>query len=205
MGRSSKDIDWEAIERDYRVGVLTIQMLLDKYGVNRVTIHRRAKKYNWTRDLSVQVQAATKAKVNALIVQDATITQQTRNMKDAIEVVSQANINAITIRSHQKDAALIKEIMAELLARLQDQACDADTVKELLERIKAEDPLAYREMYKAMSLSSHVDTLKKITELHATIIKIERQAYNIDTNDKQADPELEAAIKRLRNYPDFPR
>ena len=60
MGRRS-DIDWEGVEREYRIGQISVAHLAVKFGVERASINRRAKREGWTRDLTDQVRAATKA------------------------------------------------------------------------------------------------------------------------------------------------
>ena len=60
MGRRS-DIDWEGVERQYRIGQISVAHLAVKFGVERASINRRAKREGWTRDLTDQVRAATKA------------------------------------------------------------------------------------------------------------------------------------------------
>lgn len=194
--------DWEMIERDYRVGTLSVQMIAEKYGVDKVTIHRRAKKYAWSRDLSAQVQSATKAKVNAMIIADATATatetQLKRNSVDTFEVDSQANVNASIILSHQKDALAQKNLMHIMMQRLEDQSKNPATVEKILDLLKESDPIAYKEMYRASSLSTHVTLLKQLSETHEKIIKTEREAFNIDAKEQTRDESLDEVIKRTR-------
>jgi len=196
MARRS-DIDWESLQRDYRIGLLSIQMLSEKYSVNRVSISRKAKSESWTRDLSEQVQAAAQAKVDAMIVDNVTSTLHLSYNKDAMMVEVASDFKADIIRKHRKDLAANTQMMNTLVQRLYDQAMQVDTVAQLLDRLKNDDPMAWREMHKVMSLSSHIENLKKITEIHNNIITAERKAYNLDAEDKKALPELEAAIFEL--------
>ena len=59
-GRRS-DIDWEAVERDYRVDHLTNRQLCDKYGIADSGLRKRAKEKGWQKDLTQAVRVATKA------------------------------------------------------------------------------------------------------------------------------------------------
>ncbi len=54
--------DWEAIEREYRAGQLSVREIASRYGVNASTISRRAKRYGWERDLSERVRDRAHAK-----------------------------------------------------------------------------------------------------------------------------------------------
>lgn len=60
MGRRY-DIDWEAIERDYRLGLLSDRELGTKHKVDHATISRRAKKLGWTKDKTAEIQAGVRA------------------------------------------------------------------------------------------------------------------------------------------------
>lgn len=198
------DIDWELIERDYRLGALTIKMLVEKHGVDASAITRRAKKHGWTRDLSEQVRIETKALVNQAVLAHAQesaakhmqSTSQSTSL-NAMEVTSNAVVNARIIMRHQKGAEADTELMTVLRNRLQDQATQSAKMDELIELLKAQDPLAMKEFYKAISLSTHINELKQLTEVHANIIKTERQAFSIDAEEVKQPPALEAAIKSL--------
>jgi len=46
VARLSKE-QWESLKADYVTGVYTLELLAKKYGVNKATISRKAKKENW--------------------------------------------------------------------------------------------------------------------------------------------------------------
>lgn len=56
--------DWEAIERAYRAGSLSIRSIAEKHDTKEGTIRSRAKKNGWQRDLTEQVKSATQAKLS---------------------------------------------------------------------------------------------------------------------------------------------
>jgi DNA-binding MurR/RpiR family transcriptional regulator len=60
MARRS-NIDWDAIERDYRIGKLTLREMAAKHGVAESSVSLKAKQLGWTRDLTETVKQATKA------------------------------------------------------------------------------------------------------------------------------------------------
>ena len=43
-------VDWEAIERDYRAGVMTLRQIAQGQGITHVAIHRRAMRDCWARE-----------------------------------------------------------------------------------------------------------------------------------------------------------
>jgi hypothetical protein len=48
--------DWDAIERQYRAGQLSIKELARQHKLSDTAIHKRAKAKGWTRDLSGAVR-----------------------------------------------------------------------------------------------------------------------------------------------------
>lgn len=49
MRKKSKAIDWKAIERDYRAGVMSIREIAKWYGLSDTAIHKKAKAEGWVR------------------------------------------------------------------------------------------------------------------------------------------------------------
>ena len=49
-------VDWEAVERDYRAGVLTLREIGERYDCSHVAITKRAKKEGWVRDLAPKIR-----------------------------------------------------------------------------------------------------------------------------------------------------
>ena len=58
MTQASKPTrDWEAIERDYRAGVLSLREIAAEHDLTEAAIRKRAKRDGWSRDLSAKIQA----------------------------------------------------------------------------------------------------------------------------------------------------
>ena len=60
----TKQPDWEAIERAYRAGMLSLRAMAEQFGSKESTIRSRASKNGWKMDLTAQVKAATKEKLS---------------------------------------------------------------------------------------------------------------------------------------------
>jgi len=56
MARLSVD-DWQALRAEYRTGLFSNCQLAEKYGIDEAAIRRRAKKEDWGKDLTTQVNA----------------------------------------------------------------------------------------------------------------------------------------------------
>lgn len=149
-----KHPDWEAIERAYRAGLLSVRAIGESHGVNHATILKRAKKEDWKRDLTDQVRAATKQKVTTAVT---TKSNQSKVVTDA-EIIEEASDQAAAvILAHRSGLAQWRGIADKLSTVLADMDVTPDNASDF-----------------ARSLNAGVDAQLKV-------IKGERQAYNLDT------------------------
>lgn len=160
---TAKQPDWEAIERAYRAGSLSLRGIADKYDTNEGTIRSRAKKHGWQRDLTDKVRTATKEKLS----RNASRTDSTRReVRDDAQIVEEASDEAASIvLAHRADLAKWRRISNKLRLALDDIDIDEDNVGDF-----------------SRALNAGVDAQLKV-------IKGERQAYNLDTEegDKTVD------------------
>lgn len=151
---TTKQPDWEAIERAYRAGLLSVRAIGESHGVNHATILKRAKKEDWKRDLTDQVRAATKQKVTTAVTSKG---NQSKVVTDA-EIIEEASDQAAAvILAHRTGLAQWRGIADKLSLVLSDMEVTEDNAGDF-----------------ARSLNAGVDAQLKV-------IKGERQAYNLDT------------------------
>ncbi|MBD8194398.1 hypothetical protein IFR35_23665 [Pseudomonas fluorescens] len=151
---ATKQPDWEAIERAYRAGLLSVRAIGESHGVNHATILKRAKKEDWKRDLTDQVRAATKQKVTTAVTSKG---NQLKVVTDA-EIIEEASDQAAAvILAHRVGLAQWRSIADKLSDALADMDVTSDNAGDF-----------------ARSLNAGVDAQLKV-------IKGERQAYNLDT------------------------
>jgi hypothetical protein len=151
---TTKQPDWEAIERAYRAGSLSLRGIADKFDTNEGTIRSRAKKHGWLRDLSVQVRTATNSKLS----REASRTSVTQ--REDAEIVEEAATEAASVvLAHRADLAQWRTIANKLCHALQDIEVTEDNIGDF-----------------SRSLNAGVDAQLKV-------IKGERQAYNLDTEE----------------------
>ena len=153
--------DWERIELDYRAGIKSLRQIADDYGISEGAVRKRAKRDDWTRDLSGRIQdkaeqLVRKEAVRSLVRTDGAITER---------VLVEANAKAAAdIRlSHRRDIARAKGVANGLLDELEDGA----QMYELDARVKMAKTLA--------------DTLR-IT------VDMERQAFGMDAKGADTTP-----------------
>ena len=163
-----RDIDWEAIQREYRAGILSEREVAQIHGVSHTAIQKRKKKNPklWQRDLSARVREAVARK---------TVADEVASV-DEEGIVDEASDRAIAvIRQHRTTItklATIESTFAEELQGLQKKKLEKD-----------EKPVA---------LSTKVTTLLALVTASEKRVKMERQAFGITDNVK---PEEDGSAK----------
>lgn len=154
MGRRT-DIDWDPIKRDYEADLLTGDELATRYGVERTSILRRAKKEGWSKNLQARVKERTEAKLVTAAApagkqqSDRKATNEAPNPaaskpsrakasslpaqsteEEAIEVAATANVQVIL--GHRTDITRARRITDRLWAEAEAQFDDVAKVLPML-------------------------------------------------------------------------
>ena len=144
--------DWERIELDYRTGILSLREIAEPYAVTEGAIRKRAKRDDWTRDLSSKI----KAKADNLVRKEA-VRSEVRSetaITERVLVDENAILSASVQISHRTAISRSTAIVSSLFTELETPADD--------------EPLTKR-----------VDCAKKLIDAQKVLIGLEREAYNI--------------------------
>jgi len=171
----AKQHDWEAIEAEYSAGVKSVNSIAKAHGISETAIRKRAKRDGWHRDLSNSVRSAVKSKLVRTGGSNADVRTDADIIDSASDEISQV------VFSHRKQIGQWKGIATKLAVTLSEMPVDDDNHNDF-----------------ARSLNSGVDALGKL-------VKLERQAYCMDDDDKGSEPpersltddDLEARIAEL--------
>lgn len=208
MARRS-DIDWEAVERDYRLGILTLKQISDKFGISDSQLRAKAKKLGWERDLSKDVRSAAKAKVLKKTKEAAeaefrnTVKESAQESaeKSAVVTFSAVDVAAeaqATIELKQRGRLNNLNAMFEkLMTQMGEVLSNTVEVRELAAKILAEDPGAAKELFKLTSLPVMMDTAKRAVELNSKLQNDERIAFGIGDDDGNKGGSLEEAVAAI--------
>tara|TARA_R110000850_G_scaffold275207_1_gene414156 strand:+ start:25777 stop:26301 length:525 start_codon:yes stop_codon:yes gene_type:complete len=149
--------DWEAIESAYRAGSLSIRAIAEQHGISDTAIRSKAKKHGWERDLTEHVRRTTKSKLVRADVRSDGSHEKARTDAEIIEEASDAA--AAVVLAHRVGLAQWRGIANKLCATLAEMDVTEDNHDKF-----------------ARSLNAGVDAQLKV-------IKGERQAYNLDTEE----------------------
>jgi len=180
---TTKQPDWEAIERAYRAGSLSIRTIAERQGVSDTAIRKKAKALGWARDLSDQVRKEVRSK----LVRGEVRNDQGANCELDAEIIEEAaEEGARVVRSHRRDirkaTTLANLLMDDLLSTIQRR----EEIEEDIEAETSEDNNGMRRasMLAAVSLPSNSKTLFQLSSAMKNLQVLERQAYSLDEKEK---------------------
>lgn len=194
MTRRSVDnpIDWQAIERQYRLGKKSNTQLAIEFGASLSAIGRRATKHDWIADKAEEVDAAT----TSLLIQHASGRASHHATPTALEIKVAAQVAADIVISHRSDARRSRTLMQKLLTELEFTTDNQELFEKLGEMLDESGPDSngtwrkdtMNELYKkVISMGGRVDNAKKLVEILEKLVKLERQAFSIqETSEKSA-------------------
>jgi hypothetical protein len=198
MPRAAK-ADWDAIEREYRAGILSDSELSRIYGVSRQRISEVAKRQRWQRDLSRRVKQAT---ANKLIEEDSqAITSIAGQQAVQVATVSdpaadRAMIEAAAmravqlVREHRSVIRKGRELVAVLLRELLDTTQEMVAIEgEIRERTKDDrDSRQHDRLMRAVSLPIRAQTVRDLMAALKTAVTLERQTWKLDNEETEDAP-----------------
>jgi len=211
-----KRIDWEAVERDFRVSTCTKTELCALHGLRPETLSRRITKdqaedpTRWTRDLTAEVRRAT----SALLIREAVevrIKEASQDRQDwtSISVLAAADQAKNVLLRHRKEALTLSTLVQQLSAELRTATVDVDLLRELAGKLGQagleSDELAalHGQLRELTRLHNRAQTAQRLAECMTKLHAIERRAHSIPDEEPERDPledmpddELEARIAR---------
>ena len=190
MATAKPPIDWEAVEIDFRAGVLSFAEIGKLHGVSKGRISQVATARGWDRDLSAKIRAKAEAKLNAAALNAPLNADRAVLERQIIE----ANAERIAqVRGeHRGDIQRVRSLGLSLLAELEGQGASREDLDKLGELMANPDQDGkadkLNEIYhKVISTPSRIDSAKKVAETLKHAIGLEREAYGLDDKKSPGD------------------
>lgn len=194
-GKAEKKLltDWEAIEREFRAGQLSVLQIAKAFGISHTAINKKAKALGWTRDLSDQVRK----EISARLVSARVSTPTQIETKEAVETAAERGVALVL--SHRKDISSARDAVGKLLKTLHDGIDGHDEIVDLIHEATEPGPeapayekatLAKRraKMLAAIELPTRSQVINSLASALKTLIPLEREAFNLDgRRDRDAD------------------
>ncbi len=167
--QKKKKVDWDAMEPDYRAGILSNMALADKYDCTESAVRDHAKRFGWTRKLADKVRES----INENLLRGELRDTATPRSKDDQVVLRAAAAGTQIVLRHRDSIARQQRIKERLELELENLAAPGE--------IKGLTPLAA-----AVKIS---EALARTTSL---LTGLERQAFNLDAQQSAGVPASEA-------------
>ena len=174
------DIDWEAIEREYRAGIKSIRRIGKEFGLTHRSVGQRAAREGWERNLAEKIRQAAKNKLAAEVSKP--VSAQIPKSVEREIVQANAAIQVSIVREHRVDIQRARKRVQALFGDLERIVGDRDLLNSLAELITAEDKDNRRlqAFMRAIGINESASTLESLTRSLKHLIGMEREAFGVD-------------------------
>ncbi|WP_145603578.1 hypothetical protein [Yersinia intermedia] len=173
--------DWEAIESVYRAGLMSLREIASQHNISEGAIRKRAKRDDWSRDLSAKIKERAEDLVRKQEVRKQVRTETTLTERVLIE--ASAEVIANVRMEHRGDIRRAREITNALFDELGAECADIEALRKLGELMLDPDENGrdrLNEVYQSIiSLPERVKAVKALSDAMKNLIGLERQAYDI--------------------------
>jgi len=191
--------DWDRIELDYRAGIKSLRQMAGEHEISEGAIRKRAKRDDWTRDLSERIQAKAEQLVRTEAVRSEVRTEKSISERQVVDANAQGMADVLL--GHRRDIQRSKSIVMRLLDELEQQTGleNAALLDELGELLRSEDDKGQdklNDLYrKIISLPERARTMKTLADSLRVTVDMQRQAFGMDA--KGATPESGSGTARI--------
>ena len=174
MGRRSQDnqIDWELIEREFRLGKFTLRQLAASHGVQPSAISRKAKREHWVQDKRDEVRAMSEAQ---LLISNSRKATKKATEPTSVDIEVAATVITNIVLAHRSDAKRARTQTMVLLSELETETKN-----------------------NSLPLVTRTKALKALVESLAKVVAIEREAFGIDDSAND-NVNADAFVKAMLN------
>lgn len=182
-GERRPDVDWNAVEQEWRVAQRSNRELARHFGVHPSTITARAKREGWRKDLAVAVRHKAREKMLESVAGLAETAAETANTATPAGVRDEQIIDAAAARQvavisgHRVTIGRFRAIVEDLITAL------AGEKSGLPNHLAGEKESAY-------------DRASKLSRALRDFTALERQAWNVDANPEEIKPFVKLASRR---------
>lgn len=173
--------DWEAIESAYRAGLMSLREIASQHNISEGAIRKRAKRDDWSRDLSAKIKERAEDLVRKEEVRKQVRAETTLTERVLIE--ASAEVIANVRMEHRGDIRRAREITNALFDELGAECADIEALRKLGELMLQPDENGrdrLNEIYQSIiALPERVKAVKALSDAMKNLIGLERQAYDI--------------------------
>lgn len=171
---AKKRVDWEAVEKPYRAGMLSVREVALQFGCSETAIRKHAAEFGWERNLSKKVNR----KVQNVLAREGIPEVPGKRISEKEIIDSAAASSVEVVRSHRRQISRSVAVISTLWTQLE---MSASLVKPVEDMTDAEKKLAQK------NLSSNAAIATSLSNALKTLVQLEREAFNITSDDLDDD------------------
>lgn len=211
------DVDWEAVERHYRAGVLSLSQISRDYGVSRPAVEKRATRDGWTRSLSEKISQTAESKVVQKVaakeVAGKVAGGTSAGCTPATKLTERQTVDAYSdviarVEVAQRDdleaAVSVTRAQLQELADLSDPEFRArlEWLGQVMDESGPTESGGWKndkanELYRyIISLAGRVKMAKEIAGAYGVYIPVQRKVLGLD-NERKSTSEYEDLLRRI--------
>ena len=196
--------NWRQIEADYRAGIKALRLIGEENGVTEGAIRKRAKRDEWTRDLTGRIQAKAEDKVRKEEVRKAGTHAHRMSPATEREVVdANAEVLAHVDLLQRKDVTLAMETSRGQLQELADMSepqfrTRLEQLGDMMDQSTATRPDKANELYRyIISLSGRIKMSKDVAATHGVYLPLARKIYKLDAEADKGQTAVDALMAKI--------
>lgn len=175
-----KRVDWDKGDKLILEGRLTNSEISVELNCTEGAVRKRIKDKNLVRDLTGDIQKATRAK----LVRNEVRNEQNRIKTDNEVIEEAASVSAQVIISHRGCIAKRRNLVAKLAAEIESLTDGQDEIPDIIKGLKSKDEKVYiAALKKVASMPARIKGLTDLVKADDLLIKMERNAFNISEGE----------------------
>ena len=192
MAEERSKVDWEAVEKLYRAGLLSLREIGKAHAVSEGMIRKKAKQLGWQRDLTARVEE----KVRNELVRDTVRNVDPRTDAQIVEEAAAAVV--LVVREHKTRIRQGHSLVELLTNQLTEAAGMREELESEIEDMTEEDRTNERraKLMKAVSIGTHASTALNLANAAKIWIGLERQAFSIKDDTAHEEKPLSITISQ---------
>jgi transposase-like protein len=154
--------DWDAIEREFRAGQLSVSEIARQHGISRTAVNKHAARHGWVRDLSARVRQAVSARLVAGPVSSDEAQVAGFNVATAVDAAAARAVELV--RQHRAALKTGRSLVLSMIDELAEASAQRNALVEAIEMETAGDIDGRRRtaMLRAVSLPSRAATVRDL-------------------------------------------
>ena len=194
--------DWERVQAQYATGGPSLREIASAHGITEGAIRKRAKKYDWTRNLACKVKSRADNLMREELVRNA-VRSKSSLFSEAEAVEIEAQVQVRIRRLHRTNAGRARDVFMSLLSELEAICGPENTfllikLGELMRLPNEDNRDKLNDTYqRLMALPSRAKTMKDLAETMRVLVGIEREAFGLSNTAMERNDPLTTLLHTL--------